>query len=148
MERSRKKNYSVTEMMFVVIQLVISHKKREGRVHGRPQESKHRRSPPLPEKSKIYIGAFFSKWGPFFFVGALFRLAPLTKNSVGVHGREQTICGYCNKGNAQIHGASNVMFVHAYITHKLLHSIPYYIIIDVLNEGMLNDINNIFKCCT
>ena len=49
----------------------------------------------------------------------------------------------------QIHGASNVMFVHAYRTHaKLLHSIPYYIIIDVLNEGMLNDINNIFKCCT
>ena len=55
-------------------------------------------APPLPEKSKIYIGAFFSKWGHFF-VGALFRLAPLTKNSVGVHGREQTICGYCNKGN-------------------------------------------------
>ena len=50
----------------------------------------------------------------------------------------------------QIHGASNVMFVHAYITQKLLHNIPYmyYIIIDVLNEGMLNDINNIFKCCT
>ena len=28
MERSRKKNYSVTEMMFVVIQLIISHKER------------------------------------------------------------------------------------------------------------------------
>ena len=48
----------------------------------------------------------------------------------------------------QIHGPSNVMFVHAYRTQKLLHSIPYHIIIDVLNEGMLNDINNIFKCCT
>ena len=28
MERSRKKKYSVTEMMFVVIQLIISHKER------------------------------------------------------------------------------------------------------------------------
>ena len=67
-------------------------------MHGRPQESKHRRSP-LPEKSKIYIGPFSPSGGLFFFVGALFRLAPLTKNSVGFHGREQTICGYCNKGN-------------------------------------------------
>ena len=49
-ECSRKK-YSVTQMMLVVIQLIISHKEREGRVHGRPQESKQRRSPPPPEKS-------------------------------------------------------------------------------------------------
>ena len=56
-------------------------------------------TPTLPEKSKIHIGAFSPSGGLFFFVGAMFRLAPLTKNSVGVHGREQTICGYCNKGN-------------------------------------------------
>ena len=30
-------------------------------MYGRPQESKHRR-PPSPEKSKIHIGAFLSKW--------------------------------------------------------------------------------------
>ena len=49
----------------------------------------------------------------------------------------------------QVHGASNVMFVYMFCRNqKLLHSIPYHIIIDVLNEDLLNDINNIFKCCT
>ena len=52
MKRSRKKKYSVTQMMFVVIQLIISHKKRESRVHGRPQEGNYRR-PPLDNQKSI-----------------------------------------------------------------------------------------------
>ena len=54
---------------------------------------------------------YATEWGPSFIEG-LFRLAPLTKNSVGVHGREQTRCGYCTKAT-QIHGALIVIFVYA-----------------------------------
>ena len=68
---------------------------------------------PPPKKSKIHIGAFFYKWGLVFYFEALFRLSPLPKNSVEVHGREQTRCGYCNKGTTNTYGASNVMFVYA-----------------------------------
>ena len=117
-------------------------------MHGRPQEYNIGAPPPPPEKSKIHIevtSSIVDQVGAFFLcIEALFRLAPLTKNYVGVHGREQTRCGYCNKA-IQIHGASNVMFVYAL---QKPETATYHIIIDVLNEGMLNDINNIFKCCT
>ena len=89
---------------------------------------------PPPEKSKIHIGTFFSKWGPFFFIEA----CPSYKNSVGVHGREQTRCGYCNKGH------TNTWCIKCNI-HLCFTETRNCIIIDVLNEGMLNDINNIFN---
>ena len=95
MERSRKKKYSVIQVMFVVIQLIIYHKKErvEWMVAARGQEY----ALPLPGKSTIHMGPFSPTL--FFFIEALFRLAPLTKISVVVHGRDQTRCCYCNKGN-------------------------------------------------
>ena len=51
-ECSRKK-YSITQMMFIVIQLIISHKERDGRVHGRLQESNIGAPPPLKNQKSI-----------------------------------------------------------------------------------------------
>ena len=117
-------------------------------MHGRPQEGKHRRPPPPPGKTKIHIGALFSKWGPFFFIEALFRLVSLTKNYVGIHGIEQTRCQYCNKGNTNTWYIKCNIYLCFTETRNWYIALPYHIIIDVLDEDLLNDINNIFKCCT
>ena len=89
----------------------------------------------------LQVGAFFSLLGPCL---GLPLLQNILWESMVVSKQDAVTVTKAT----QINGASNVIFVYAYRNQKLLHSIPYHIIIDVLNEGMLNDINNIFKCCT
>ena len=62
MERFKKKKYSVTQMIFVMIQLIISHNKRVSSAWA-PARGQHRRSP--SGKSKIYIEAFLPLLRPF-----------------------------------------------------------------------------------
>ena len=72
--------------------------------------------PPSLEIQNPYRG-LFSKWGPFFsLLRPCLDLPLLQKNSVGVHGFEQTKCwtdAVTVTKATQIHGTSNVMFVYA-----------------------------------
>ena len=99
---------SVPEMMFVVIQFPM---KRDGRVHGRPQEKKHRRPHPLKIKNPyrgllLQVGAFLSLLGHCL---GLLLLQKILWESMVVSKQDVVTATKAT----QIHGASNVMFVYA-----------------------------------